>query len=74
MGGNEEGRKGGVEVQVMALEINNRAVIACRTIPYFIRVINHNLGGNYCEYVIYHRAPAEAVTAATGGKGDHASS
>ena len=51
----------------MAPEINNRAVIACGAIPYFIRAISHNLGGNYREYVIYHRAPAEAVTA--GGKG-----
>lgn len=51
----------------MAPEINNRAVIACGAIPYFIRAISHNLGGNYREYVIYHSAPAEAVTA--GGKG-----
>lgn len=49
-------------------EINNRPVIACGAIPYFIRAISHNLDGNYREYVIYHRAPAEAVTATTGGR------
>lgn len=42
---------------VMAPEINNRAVIACGAIPYFIRAISHNLGGNYREYVIYHCGP-----------------
>lgn len=37
-------------------KINNPAVIACGAIPYFIHAISHNLGGNYAEYVVYHRS------------------